>query len=99
MFDTLAAQIGAVFVVLVCAFAFLKGDPPERIAAGADVLLWFAPLLVQGDGSLYQVQGGALAGATGMLVVPLRLHLKSGAAWTVWALAISLADCIHQRLS
>ena len=26
MFDTLASQLGAVIVVLVCAFAFMKGD-------------------------------------------------------------------------
>ena len=32
MFDTLPTQIGAGLTVLVVAFAFLKGDEPERIA-------------------------------------------------------------------
>lgn len=99
MFDTLAAQIGAVFVVLVCAFAFLKGDPPERIAAGAYVLLWFASLLVQDDGALYQVQWGVFAVDTVMLAVLGGLAWKSRRAWPVWASALQLLIVMSHVLS
>ena len=38
MFDTLYSQIGAAVMVVVVAFAFLKGDEPERIGGGAYAL-------------------------------------------------------------
>jgi len=90
MFDTLAAQLGAVFVVIVCAFAFLKGDEPERFGAGAFVLGWFATLLVQTDGSLYQAQPGVFAVDVLMLGVLAALVWKSRRAWPVWAAAMQL---------
>ena len=89
MFDTLAAQIGAVFVVLVCAFAFLKGDEPERIAAGAYVLGWFASLLAQNT-NLYQASVSLFAIDVVMLGVLITLVWKSRRAWPVWASALQL---------
>ena len=34
MFDTLYTQIGAIIMVVVLAFAMLKGEEPERAFAG-----------------------------------------------------------------
>jgi len=89
MFDTLAAQLGAVFVVLVCAFAFLKGDEPERIGGGTYVLGWFASLLVQST-DLYQASLGLFAIDVVMLGVLIALAWKSRRAWPVWATAMQL---------
>lgn len=90
MFDTLSAQIGAFFVVAVCAFAFLKGDEPERVAAGAYVLGWFASLLAQDDANLHSVQWGVFAIDVVMLVVLGALVWKSRRVWPVWAAACQL---------
>ena len=90
MFDTLASQLGAVFVVLVCLFAFLKGDEPERFAAGAYVLGWFASMLLQTDGEMYEVQWGVFAVDTAMLLILGGLVWKSRKTWPVWAAACDL---------
>ncbi len=88
MFDTLPTQIGAAVTVLVVAFAFLKGDEPERIAGGAYVLTWFATLLVQGDGSVPGTQWGMMGIDLIMLGVYVSLVWKSRRAWPVWAAAL-----------
>lgn len=90
MFDTLASQIGAIFVAMVCGFAFLKGDEPERLGAGAYILGWFATLLVQVEGSLYNAQVGVFAIDLIMLAVLVAMIWKSGRAWPVWACALQL---------
>ena len=85
MFDTPPAQIGAAITVLVIAFAFLRGDEPERIGAGAYVLAWFASLLVQGDGATRDVQWGLMSIDVIMLGVYAGLAWKIDRAWPVWA--------------
>jgi len=99
MFDTLSAQIGAVFVVAICLFAFWKGDEPERLAAGAYVLGWFASLLAQGDGKVYQVQWGVFAIDVVMLIVLAALVWKSRRVWPVWAAACQLLVVTSHILS
>ncbi len=89
MFDTLASQIGAVFVVIVCAFAFLKGDEPERFGGGAYVLGWFASLLAQST-NLYDASVGLFAIDVVMLGVLIALVWKSRRAWPTWAAALQL---------
>jgi len=88
MFDTLPTQIGAGFTILVVAFAFLKGDEPERIAGGAYVLTWFATLLVQGDGSVAGTQWAMMGIDMIMLAVYIALAWKSRRSWPVWAAAL-----------
>lgn len=88
MFDTLPTQIGAVLTVAVVAFAFLKGDEPERIAAGGYVLAWFASLLIQGDGASAGTQWGLMGIDLIMLAVYAGLAWKSRRAWPVWASAL-----------
>jgi len=88
MFDTLPTQIGAGLTVLVVAFAFLKGDEPERIAAGSYVLAWFASLLVQGDGAAHGTQWGLMGIDVIMIGVYVGLAWKSRRAWPVWATAL-----------
>ena len=88
MFDTLPAQIGAGLMVVVAGFAFLKGDEPERIAAGAYVLGWFASLLVQSESPGPGTQWGLMGMDMIMLAVFAGLTWKSRRAWPVWATAL-----------
>jgi hypothetical protein len=88
MFDTLPTQIGAGLTVAVVAFAFLKGDEPERIAGGAFVVAWFATLLVQGDGAMRGTQWGMMGIDMIMLAIYGGLAWKTDRAWPVWAGAL-----------
>ncbi|GLS00079.1 hypothetical protein GCM10007859_00820 [Brevundimonas denitrificans] len=85
MFDTLQTQIGAAITVVVIAFAFLKGDEPERVGGGAYVLAWFASLLMQDDGGGGGVSWGLTATDIVLLCVYAALAWKSRRAWPVWA--------------
>lgn len=88
MFDTLPTQIGAGLTIAVVAFAFLKGDEPERIAAGAHVLAWFASLLIQSDGAAAGTQWGLMGIDIVMLGVYSGLAWKAARSWPVWASAL-----------
>ncbi len=88
MFDTLYSQIGAAISVAVVAFAFLKGDEPERVGAGAYALGLLASLLLQFDGELSGPQWGLFAIDAVMLGVYAALAWKSRRSWPVWASAL-----------
>lgn len=90
MFDTLASQIGALFVVAVCGFAFLKGDEPERVVAGVFVLGWFAALLGQGATSVYTVGWIVFIVDIVALTVLGAMIWKSRKTWLIWACACQL---------
>ena len=90
MLDTLYLQIGAGLVVIGCLFAFLKGDDLERFGAGAFLLAWFATLLVQRDGDLYNPQYGMFAIDAFMLLLFAGMAWRSRATWPVWAAAFQL---------
>lgn len=77
-------------MLLICAFAFLKGDEPERVGAATYILAWFASLLVQDDGELYNFQWGMAAIDLLVLAVFAGLAWKSRRAWPVWASALQL---------
>jgi len=88
MFDTLPSQIGAAFAVAVVAFAFLKGDEPERMGAGAYVLALFASQLIQDSGKLHGTNWGLMAIDLVMLAVYAGLAWKSRRSWPVWVCAL-----------
>jgi len=88
MFETLASQIGAAVAVCVTAFAFLKGDEPERIGAGAYILAFLASLLVQDTGQLYGTNWRLLGIDTVMLGVYAALVWKTDRAWPIWVCAL-----------
>jgi hypothetical protein len=90
VFDTLSAQIGAVLMVAVGVFAFVKGDEPERVGAGAYLLAWFASLLIQRDGDAQSVQWGMFAIDAVVLGVLGALVWKTRRTWSVWACALQL---------
>jgi len=88
--ETIFGQVGAVLMIAACAFALLKGDEPERIGGSVYALTWFATLLVQGDGDLYNIQWGIFYLDLVMLAVFAGLTWKSRRAWPVWACAFQL---------
>lgn len=88
MFETLASQVGAVVAVCVTAFAFLKGDEPERIGAGTYILLFIASLLMQDIGQVNSTNWALFAIDTMMLGVLAGLAWKTSRAWPVWGCAL-----------
>lgn len=88
MFDTLYAQIGTAISLAVVAFAFLKGDEPERVGAGAFALALLASLLLQDDSRLSGPQWGLMIIDIVMLGVYAALAWKSRRSWPVWAGAL-----------
>lgn len=95
MFFSLAAQIGAVFALSICAFAFAKGGATERTFAGAYVIAWLASLAAQRTAPLYAVPWALFAIDTVLLIVYVALCWRR-ATWVVWATALqALAVASH----
>ena len=87
LLDTLLSQIGTAIAVVVITFAFLKGEEPERVGAGAYALGLRASLLLQDDSRLSGPQWGVMAVDTLLLAVYAGLAWKSRRSWPVWATA------------
>ena len=85
MLETIYSQVFAAVAVLVLAFAFLKGDEPERIAAGAYGLIILATLMVRDGGSLSVPRWGVMAMDIVLLIVLIGLAWHTRRAWLVWA--------------
>ena len=83
MLETIYAQIGTAISLCVVAFAFLKGDEPERVGAGAFALGLLASLLLQNDSRLSGPQWSLMAIDTVMLGVYAALAWKSRRSWPV----------------
>ena len=90
MFETVAAYIGAAFMVIVGMFALLKGGEPERIGAGAYLMAWFASVLVQSNAGLLGVQWAMFAIDIAVLLVFIAMVWKAPRSWPVWACALQL---------
>ncbi len=88
LLDTLYTQIGTAIAVMVIAFAFLKGDEPERVGAGAYALGLLASLLLQDDSRLSGPQWALMVVDTILLAVYAGLAWKSRRSWPVWASAL-----------
>ncbi|RYG07481.1 MAG: hypothetical protein EON96_21485 [Caulobacteraceae bacterium] len=99
MFDTPAAQIGAVFVCAVCLFAFWQGDEPERFGASAYLLGWFASLLLQRDGELYAAQWALVAIDIVMFLVLVGLLWKCRRSWPAWAAGFQLLSIMSHLVT
>lgn len=90
MFETVAAYIGAAFMVIVGMFALLKGGEPERIGAGTYLMAWFASVLVQSNAGLTGVQWAMFAIDVAVLLVFIAMVWKAPRSWPVWACALQL---------
>ena len=88
MFDTIYSQVGTAVGVVIVAFAFLKGDEPERVGGGAYAIAALASLLVQEETRLYGPQWGLMTVDAIMLAAWATLAWKSRRSWPVWASAL-----------
>lgn len=90
MFNMLYAQIGAIAMIAMCVFAFLKGGDPERIGAGTYLLGWFASVLVQGGLGFNAIPYGVFVIDLLILVVFVGLAWRCRRTWPVWASGLQL---------
>jgi hypothetical protein len=90
MFQTLYAQIGAVFMVAMGVFAFLKGNQTEQVGAGAFLLAWLASLLVQEESNLREPQWIMFLVDLALLATFAALAWRAKRSWPVWASAVQL---------
>lgn len=87
MFDTTYSLVGVAIIVLITGFAFLKGDEPERIGAGAFVMVALASLLIQDSTGYFGPKYGQLAADLVLLAIFAIIAWKSRRTWPVWAAA------------
>ncbi|HST91184.1 MAG TPA: hypothetical protein VLJ13_03215 [Brevundimonas sp.] len=84
---TLYSQIGMALTVLVVAFAFLKGDEPERMGAAALVLVFLAGIVIPGSTGFIVSQWGLMGLDVLLLAVLVGLMWHTRRAWLMWATA------------
>lgn len=91
MINMAYAIVGAVFMIGMGAFAFLKGGPTEKNGAGCYLLLWFASILLQQENGLrIDVPFAMFAIDVALLALFVGLAWKSRRTWPVWASALQL---------
>ncbi|WP_312685541.1 hypothetical protein [Brevundimonas nasdae] len=85
------AILGAVFMIGMAGFAFLKGGDTERHGAGAYLLAWFASIIVQQNADFGPARPAVLfAIDTALLVAFAAISWKSKRSWPVWASGLQL---------
>ena len=84
MFETIYSQVGLAAATLVIAFAFLKGDEPERMGGAAYALGFLANTMIKGNASLSLPRWGVMGIEIVLLCVFLGLVWQSRRAWPVW---------------
>lgn len=96
MFETIYSQLVAAAAVLVVAFAFWKGDEPERMGTAGYALVFLGGLVVPGSDDLGAPQWGLMAMDFVLLAVFMGLTFHSRRAWLVWASAFqALIVTVH----
>ena len=95
MIDSLLTPVGFALAFLVMVLAFLKGDEPERVGAGAHVLALFTALYVRRPGAPDWV---LLPIDAILLAVFLWLAWKSRRGWLLWASGLLCAAMLGHLL-
>lgn len=90
MLETIAALVGAGFIVLISLFALTKGGRPERIGAATILGGWFLSILAQTYVGYTSMQWPVLIIDVIALVIFVALVWKSPRSWPVWASAFQL---------
>ena len=84
MFQTIYSQVGLATATLVVAFAFLKGDEPERMGGAAYALAFLANTMIKGSANPDLPRWGVMGIEIVLLCVFLGLAWHSRRAWPVW---------------
>ena len=91
MLNIVYAIVGAVFMVGMGLFAFIKGGPTERMGAGAYLLAWFASLVLQGNSGFHHgMPIGLFLIDVAVLATFSALAWRYRRSWPVWASGIQL---------
>jgi len=90
MVNIVYAIIGAVFMVGMALFAFLKGSHAERLGAGAYLFAWFASIVLQENSGFRGLPAGLFLIDLAMLVVFVGIAWRYRQSWPVWASGIQL---------
>ncbi|WP_428064064.1 hypothetical protein [Brevundimonas sp.] len=91
MLNIAYAVVGAVFMVGMAVFAFLKGGQAERLGAGSYLFAWFATIVMQENNGFTRVV------PVGMFLIDLALLFAFASiawryrqSWPVWASGLQL---------
>lgn len=85
MFVTIYAQLVLAAAVIVVAFAFSKGDEPERMGAGAYAVAFLATTMIKGGVAPNLPRWGPMGVEIIMLVVFIGIAWHSRRSWPIWA--------------
>lgn len=90
MVNMIYAAVGAVFMVGMALFAFLKGGKSERLGAGAYLFAWFATIVMQENSGFRGVPEGMFLIDLALLVVFIGISWRYRQSWPVWASGLQL---------
>ena len=90
MLNLAYAVVGAVFMVGMALFAFLKGGPAERFGAGAYLFAWFASIILQENSGFRGMPVGLFLIDVAALFVFVGLSWRYRQSWPVWVSGIQL---------
>ena len=90
MLNIVYAIIGAVFMVGMALFAFLKGGRSERIGAGAYLFAWFATIVMQEGSGFRGVPLGLFLIDISLLCIFAAIAWRHRQSWPVWASGLQL---------
>ena len=96
--NMLYAVVGAIFMLAMGMFAFLKGDNVERRGAGTYLLAWFASILVQRELGADALPVGVFLIDLAVLAVFVALAWRSRRTWPAWASGIQLLTVMSHIL-
>ena len=85
MFETIYSQLVLAAAIIVVAFAFIKGDEPERMGAAAYAMVFLAVKMTSHESLVNFPRWGAMAMEFVLLAVLIGLAWHSRRAWPVWA--------------
>ncbi len=90
MLNIVYAVVGAVFMLGMALFAFLKGGPAERLGAGVYLLAWFASIVFQQNQGLQGVPLGMALIDVFLLFVFVGIAWRYRQSWPAWASGLQL---------
>ncbi|MFN3836903.1 MAG: hypothetical protein ACK4MI_04230 [Brevundimonas sp.] len=90
MLNIAYAIFGAVFMLGMALFAFLKGGASERFGAGAYVFAWFASIILQESSGFRGLPAGLFLIDLAVLFVFIAISWRYRQSWPVWASGIQL---------
>jgi hypothetical protein len=90
MLNVVYAIVGAVFMVAMALFAFLKGGMREKIGAGVYLSAWFSTLIVQENVGFQGLPIGMFIIDALTLLALVAIAWRAPQSWPTWAAGLQL---------